>query len=70
MPALLRDISVDRVCELISELTLKGGVGEDAHILGRGDEAKFQQDRGRFIQRQHEQVGFILIAHLPRFGII
>ena len=55
---------------MISELTLKGGVSEDAHILGRGDEAKFQQDRGRFIQRQHEQVGFILIAHLPRFGII
>ena len=27
MPALLRDISVDRVCELISEVTLTGGSG-------------------------------------------
>ncbi len=70
MPALLRDISVDRVRKLISELTLKGGVSEDAHVLSRGDETKFQQDRRSLIQRKHEQVGFILIAHLPRFGII
>ena len=50
MPVLLRDISVDRVCELISELTLKGGIVFDGVDFGYEEDKMVLHDIRMYAQ--------------------